>query len=142
MGAAKASPHSPQSMKSPDSGPVTAWQSLVQQPAFLYQLACCFRSFPGLSFHQQKCGKTSSVVSCCTSLHAHGAGLLLLLSPHTQSGCTSASNLFASTCAQQAQVHRQASVPFPFTFTLGFSCFPLFPLAARACLSGGSFSPG
>lgn len=49
------------------------------KPPCLYQLAVCLLFFPGLSSAQQKCRKTSSVVNCCTSLHAHGAGCLLLL---------------------------------------------------------------
>lgn len=136
---ARASSPSPRSAVSPDPAwwppPCGAGSELPR----LYQLAGCSHPFPGLSFHQQKCGKTSSVVNCCTSLHAHGADLLLLLLTHSLGALQPPASALAF--AQLVQVLCQASAllafalrlpsPFPWLPELLFLCWLLLPWATR-----------
>lgn len=106
----------------------------------LYQLTCCLCSFPGLSFHQQKCGKTSSVVNCCTSLHAHGADLLLLLLlTHSLGSLQPPASLLLPALSHLRSASGLALLPLTLRPLLP-SPFP--SVCQSICLSGGSFLLG
>lgn len=106
-------------MTSPDTA---RWPLVQGHLAFISSLAAC--TLPGLSFLQQKCGKTSSVVNCCTSLHAHGAGLLLLLLTHSLAAlqplrpCLRSAGSGAPSGLHAPSINLAVSPAFPFFLRL------------------------
>lgn len=109
----------------------------------LYQLTVCLLFFPGLSSAQQKCSRTSSVVNCRTSLHAHGVGCLLLLLLLLFSHCPSALRPPAS-LHQPAPCRLRCSQPSALPpLTSGLLLPPSSPSFCKPFRrSGGPFSLG
>lgn len=108
----------------------------------LYQLTVCLLFFPGLSSAQQKCSRTSSVVNCRTSLHAHGVGCLLLLLLLLFSHCPSALRPPAS-LHQPAPCQLRCSQPSALPpLTSGLLLPPSSPSFCKPFWrSGGPFLP-